>query len=100
MEKMTQAEKKMLRELQAKEKRVQRAEADFYKEADLRKEELIERWEIKDMMKEAAEIVKTDPDTLFRWITSDSQISFFRKKHLSNQTQEIKDVFENDNRSV
>lgn len=44
MEKMSIAEKKTLNDLQAKWKRVQRAEAEFLKEADSRKDELLVRW--------------------------------------------------------
>ena len=79
MEKMTAAEKKLLRELQAKEKRVMRAEAEFLKEADSRKDELLKRWEISDRLEQAAELIGTDSDTLFAWITSDIQVRYFRQ---------------------
>lgn len=81
MEKMTEREKQMLRDLQAKEKRVQRAEAEFFKVADARREELLRRWGVSDRLREAAALVGTDPDTLFAWITSEQQIDFFRRKH-------------------
>lgn len=45
-ERMTEKEREQLRALQAKEKRVQRAEAEFLQEADERKEELLQRWGI------------------------------------------------------
>ncbi len=45
-EKMTEKEREQLKALQAKEKRVQRAEADFLQEADERKDELLKRWGI------------------------------------------------------
>ncbi len=46
MERMTQKELEQLRALQAKQKRVQRAELEFFDEADRRKEELLSRWGI------------------------------------------------------
>ena len=81
-EKMTQKELEMLRTLQAKQKRVQRAEEEFFKEADSRRNELLERWEKSDRLQEAADRIGTDADTLYDWITSDEQIAFFRRKHL------------------
>lgn len=50
IEKMSAKEKQLLRELQAKEKRARRAEADFLKEADSRREELLERWGYSDRL--------------------------------------------------
>lgn len=81
MERMSESELKQLRDLQAKQKRVQRAEAEFFKEADLRKEELLERWDVSDKLAEAAQMIGTDPDTLYEWITSEEQIMYFRKRH-------------------
>lgn len=81
MEKMSEAELKQLRELQAKQKRVQRAEQEFLKEADSRKEELLERWDVHDRLQDAATKIGTDPNSLYEWITSDDQISFYRRKH-------------------
>lgn len=81
MEKMSEAELKTLRELQAKQKRAQRAEAEFMKEADTRKEELMERWSVTDRLAEAANIIGTTPDDLYAWITSEEQISYFRRRH-------------------
>lgn len=81
MERMSESELKQLRDLQAKQKRVQRAETEFFKEADLRREELLERWEVSDKLAEAAQMIGTDPDTLYAWITSEEQIAYFRKRH-------------------
>lgn len=81
MERMSESELKQLRDLQAKQKRVQRAETEFFKEADLRKDELLERWEVSDKLAEAADMIGTDPDTLYAWITSEEQIAYFRKRH-------------------
>lgn len=46
MEKMSDKELQQLRNLQAKQKRIQRHEADFLREADSRKDELLDRWHI------------------------------------------------------
>ena len=81
MERMSESELKQLRDLQAKQKRVQRAETEFFKEADLRREELLERWEVSDKLAEAAQMIGTDSDTLYDWITSEEQIMYFRKRH-------------------
>lgn len=51
MEKMSKKEQEMLHALQAKAKRVQRAEAEFLREADAKKEELLERWGLSDTRK-------------------------------------------------
>ena len=81
MEKMSAKERELLLSLQAKAKRVQRAEEEFFKEADARKEELLSRWSMSDRLTEAATIVGTDPDTLFDYITSDRQVEYFRRSH-------------------
>ena len=81
MEYMTEAERKKLRDLQAKEKRVARAEAEFLKEADKRKNELIQRWNMSDRMQKAAAKIGTDPETLFKWIVSDEAIQLFHRTH-------------------
>ena len=54
MEKMTQKERDTLLALQAKAKRVQRAEEEFFREADARKEELLERWGLSDKLQDYA----------------------------------------------
>lgn len=81
MERMSESELKQLRDLQAKQKRVQRAEAEFFKEADLRKDELLERWEVSDRLADAAQMIGTDSSALYDWITSEEQITYFRKRH-------------------
>ena len=81
MERMTEKELQQLRSLQAKQKRVQRAEDEFFKEADSRKDELLSRWGQVDRLQQAAEVIGTDADTLFDWITCESQIAFYRRNH-------------------
>lgn len=85
MEKMTEAEMKMLRELQAKQKRAQRAEAEFMKEVDSRKEELLERWGVSDRLSEAATIIGTNSEDLYAWITSEEQVGYYRRRHGINE---------------
>ena len=60
MEKMSKKEQEMLRALQAKAKRVQRAEAEFLREADARKEELLERWGLSDIKKSSVSAENSD----------------------------------------
>ena len=85
MEKMTETELKTLRDLQAKQKRVQRAEKEFLDEVDSRKEDLLARWEEKDRLAEAAEKIGTTPEELYEWITSEEQISYYRRKHAATE---------------
>lgn len=82
-EKMTKKELETLRALQAKQKRVQRAEEEFLREADSRRDELMERWGQSDRLTEAAGRIGTDAEALFDWITSPEQVAFYRKKHPS-----------------
>ena len=81
-EKMTKKELEMLHALQAKQKRVQRAEEEFFKEADSRRDELLERWGHPDRLQEAADRIGIDADTLYGCITSDEQIAFYQRKLL------------------
>ena len=81
MERMSESELKQLRDLQAKQKRGQRAETEFFKEAALRREELLEKWEVSDRLADAAQMIGTDPSTLYDWITSEDQITYFKKRH-------------------
>lgn len=48
MEQMTEKEMQLLRELQSKQRRIQRREKQFFDEADTRKNELLERWGMSD----------------------------------------------------
>ena len=59
MEKMTDKEKQTLRQLQAKQKRIARAEVAFLEEADARKEELLKRWGI---VAEASPVYQEEPE--------------------------------------
>ena len=81
MEKMTEAEREKLKELQAKYKRVQREEAQFLKDADDNKEMLMDRWHLDDRLHRAAEMYGISADDLYAWITRQSQIDFYHRQH-------------------
>ncbi len=81
MEKMSDRERQLLLDLQAKAKRVSRAEAEFLEEADSRQKELLQRWSVKDRLQQAAEQIGTSSEELYQWITSDQQIHFYRRAH-------------------
>ena len=79
MEKMTKKERELLLTLQAKAKRVQRAEEDFYKDVDERREEILERWQIEDRLQALASQLGIDADELSDWILSDDHITFYQQ---------------------
>ncbi len=54
MEKLTDKELQTFRALEAKQKRIKRADAKFLKEADARKDELLSRWGIITEIKQAS----------------------------------------------
>ena len=95
MEKMTDKEKAVLKELQAKAKRIEREKKKLMAEADQIKDDLLERWGIaqtEDVMKEensnlwrkvyvAYGISDDDVDAqkkLYEHIVSDRQINYYR----------------------
>lgn len=95
MEKMTDKEKAVLKELQAKAKRIEREKKKLMVEADQIKDDLLERWGIvqtEDVMKEensnlwqkvyvAYGISDDDVDAqkrLYEHIVSDRQINYYR----------------------
>lgn len=61
MEHMSEKELEQLRALQAKQKRVQRAEQEFFEEADKRKEELLARWGLVIKRKESQATASAAP---------------------------------------
>lgn len=82
MEKMSNKERETLLALQAKAKRVQRAEEDFFREVDERRDEILDRFCAKDRLQDAAALIGTDADSLFEWILSDDHVYLYRQ-HLS-----------------
>ncbi|MCR4752033.1 MAG: hypothetical protein K5852_07030 [Eubacterium sp.] len=83
MERMSERERKLLLDLQAKAKRVARAEEEFLHEADSRKSELMHRWNLEDRWQIFAEKMGVDADTLYEWISSDQQIIKLCQKHFA-----------------
>lgn len=87
MEKMTERELQQLKDLQAKQKRVQRAREEFLKQVDEEKEELMKRWNMKDRLQVAAHKIGVEADTLFEWITSDAQVAYIKRKLTSDNDE-------------
>lgn len=96
MEKMTEKEIQLLRDLQAKQKRVKRAEEEFWSNVEERKSEVLERLNISvaapadnttdkviERINEIAEKYGTDVDTLLEYISTDRQVSYYRSTHQS-----------------
>ena len=83
MEKMTEKEMQKLKELQAKEKRVKRAEKQAEKEhikyAENHKEELLKKWGIKDELQEIAKLYDCTKQELIAHITSDTQVNYYKR---------------------
>lgn len=82
MEKFTQKEKELLRNLQAKEKRISRQEKSFLKEVDDNIELVLSHLGIdKNALDRLTEIAKkygTDVNTLLDYINTDRQINYFK----------------------
>lgn len=85
---MTEKELEQLKALQAKQKRVQRANEDFMKEADARKEELLSRWGAQNKWAKLAQKIGTDEDSLYRWVSSEKQIAFFKNSNMQHQVSD------------
>lgn len=81
MERMSSAELQKMRDLQAKYKRAKREEAEFFKNADDHKGELLKRWEVDGRLHEAAQQYGISDDELFRWITDPEQIEAYMLHH-------------------
>lgn len=79
MEKMTNKERETLLALQAKAKRVQRAEEEFFRDVDERKDEILERWNTRDRLQALASQLGTDADTMTDWLLSDEHVYHFRQ---------------------
>ena len=88
MEQFTEKEAQQLRELQAKQKRIQRQEKAFFEDADARKDELLARWGISndtrsDLDQIADLYYGVSGCELRDWITSDRQVEYFKRMHPS-----------------
>lgn len=94
MERMSDKELKQLRELQAKQKRVQRADAEFFKNIDERRDEVIEHLQIADRLSDAAKLYDTDVDTLYQWLIADKQINAFRQNRNAKEISDDSGIIE------
>lgn len=75
----TEKDLQTLRELQARQKKWQRAQKAFYKEIDSRREEVLDHLNHTDRLEQIADAYDTDSDTLFNLLMSDAQISAFKE---------------------
>ena len=86
-------DEELFKRLQAKKKRVQRAEADFLSEADKRKDELLSRWGASPMSdtydSKWSDIMRlygaTDENDLYEFIIRERSIQVYQEKHLGMQ---------------
>ena len=81
MEKMTAKERETLKDLQAKYKRVQRAEEEFLRDADENRDMLLARWNIQDSLQEIATRIGTNTKTLSEWLLSKQHAEAFKNYH-------------------
>ena len=90
MEKMTKAEKDKLRQLQAKEKRVARAEKEFRCNVLERRDDVLGWLGVSDTaepsgtearLAAAAAVYGICPDELLDYISSGQQVSYYRHNH-------------------
>ena len=93
MEKMTKAERDKLRQLQAKEKRVARAEKEFKCNVLERRDDVLgwlgvsdtqEASGTADRLAAAAAVYGISTDELLDYITSEQQVTYYRRCHPDN----------------
>lgn len=89
MERMSDREIKLLHDLQAKQKRVQRADSEFFKNVEDRKDEVIRHLDIKDRLNEIATMYGTDSETLYKILTDPEQIEEFKRHYLKSDNDEL-----------
>lgn len=89
MEKFTQKEMDALRNLQAKKKRIERYQKQFYADVDAHKDEILDRWgmdTLLDLNQIAATYYGVSGWELRKWITSDRQVEYFKRVHYGDAT--------------
>ncbi|MGM9946992.1 hypothetical protein [Floccifex sp.] len=95
METMTELERKQLKKLQAKAKRVSRQQKEFLEYADEHKDELLKRWnlsikkeislseslsnELSNKLNTIADIYGTNVNSLLDYISTDKQVNYFKR---------------------
>lgn len=80
MEKMSARETKLLHDLAAKQKRIQRADSEFFKNVEERRDEVLEHLGVSESNKlsEIARMYGTDEDTLYTILSQPAQIDAFK----------------------
>lgn len=76
MEKMTTSELQMLKNLQAKQKRVQRAEMEFWRHVEEEKSDILSR-----LLSDVVAKYGCTIDELIDYIKSDRQVEYYRRTH-------------------
>lgn len=105
MERMSDKERDKLRELQAKAKRVERAEKEFFANVQERREEVLkylnadvmsdeeraaydEECRILDRLYDIADQYGADVNELLTYIASEQQVNYYRSTHGQTTTQQ------------
>ena len=83
MEKMSIKEQEMLTKLQAKQKRIQRAEAEFWNEVESRADEVkkhlnVQTKRCEDCLDKVARLYGISADELLEYISTEKQINYFK----------------------
>lgn len=91
MEKMSDREVKLLHDLQAKQKRVQRADTEFFKNVEERKDEVLQHLNCNDRLQEVATLYGISADDLYKILTDPEQIENF-KRHYLNEEPDVNDA--------
>lgn len=101
---MSDREVKLLHDLQAKQKRVQRADAEFFKNVEERKDEVLQHLNCEDRLQEVATLYGISADDLYKILTEPEQIETFKRHYLNTEINVNDDTAiaetENDNDSI
>lgn len=82
MEKMTESERQKLKDLQAKAKRVERAEKDFWANVEERKDEILAKYgQTDNRLEQIAAVYGCSVDELISYIISERQVSYYKNTH-------------------
>lgn len=91
---MSDREVKLLHDLQAKQKRVQRADAEFFKNVEERKDEVIEHLNCNDRLQEVATLYGISADDLYKILTDPAQVESFKSNYLNTKSNENDSVID------
>ena len=89
MEKFTNKEMEIYKKLQAKDKRIQRAEAEFWREVDARADEIkmhlnVQTNECETCLDKVAQLYGISRNELLDYISTDKQVSYFKTRRFTN----------------